>query len=50
MLFWASDLILLGLYFSAKRAVRSLHVANLASYYAGMLLMALSMGAAAPLS
>ena len=48
VLFWASDLILLGLYFSRKKGSAVLHVANLASYYGGMLLMALSMGAAAP--
>ena len=43
VLFWASDLVLLGLYFSRRRGSRVLHIANLTSYYAGMLLMALSM-------
>lgn len=42
-LFWLSDLLLLGLYFSRKKGSRVLHIANLASYYGGMLLMALSL-------
>ncbi|HJD20928.1 MAG TPA: lysoplasmalogenase [Candidatus Gemmiger faecigallinarum] len=45
-LFWLSDLILLFLYFSRWRNSRALHAANLASYYLGMLLLALSMGQA----
>lgn len=43
-LFWLSDLILLLLYFSPKKGSRALHIANLVSYYAAMLLMALSLG------
>lgn len=43
-LFWASDLILLPLYFSPKRGSPALHIANLVSYYGGMLLLALSCG------
>lgn len=41
-LFWTSDFILLFLYFGRRGKTPALHVANLVTYYGGILLMALS--------
>lgn len=44
LLFWVSDFILLFLYFGRRGKTPALHVANLLTYYGGILLMALSIG------
>lgn len=41
-LFWTSDFILLFLYFGRQGKTPALHIANLVTYYGGILLMALS--------
>lgn len=41
-LFWTSDFILLFLYFGRRGKTTALHIANLVTYYGGILLMALS--------
>lgn len=41
-LFWMSDFILLFLYFGRRGKTPALHIANLVTYYGGILLMALS--------
>ena len=41
-LFWTSDFILLFLYFGRRGKTPALHIANLVTYYGGILLMALS--------
>lgn len=41
-LFWGSDLILLFLYFRRRDKSSALHIANLLTYYGGILLLALS--------
>ena len=42
-LFWTSDFVLLFLYFGRRGRTPALHIANLVTYYGGILLLALSL-------